>query len=173
MAIGITGTTVAASYAVLWVRQSRGQSLPMCPSWLADYAGPTEIVETLDNPQSVESWTKDGLKLADGRSVSLAGVASLPATSPMLAELVKRGVEVDIQSGRVFGLLPIWHWCGNDPVRKHVARVDIAQMLRFIDANKSTKGEWLGSDQLTDRGWNVSSYYAYERWLHSTEISAK
>ena len=39
----------------------------------------------------------------------------------VLALGTKHGVEVGAD-GRVFGLVRVWHWCGNDPVGYHPGR---------------------------------------------------
>lgn len=92
------------------------------------WQGRTEIVESLADPQGVSGWTSQGLQLADGRTIALPGIDELPAKSVTLEFAVKHGVE--LQDGRIFTLLEIYHWCGNDPVRKHWVRADLAHALR-------------------------------------------
>ena len=83
---------------------------------------PIEKIESLRNPVAVTKWSAEGLSLADGRTVHLLGLRSLPSQSAALAEVTKRGVELGT-NGRVWGLVRVHHWCGNDPVREQTAVV--------------------------------------------------
>ena len=44
--------------------------------------------------------------------------------------------------GRVVGLVKVYHWCGNDPVRKQWARVDLTHLLMYLH-----KGQYDQTDQ--------------------------
>ncbi len=89
------------------------------------------IVDTLHSPMAVTGWSPDGLHLVDDRVIQLPEFRTLPSTSLALSEVQKRGVEIDAQ-GRVFGLVRVVHWCGNDPVREHIAKVNVSDMLTFL-----------------------------------------
>jgi hypothetical protein len=89
------------------------------------------IIEELRSPVAVASWSDTGLQLADGRFVSLPGIRLTPELSPALAEATKRGVELGAD-GRVYSLVRVHHWCGNDPVREHLARIDLVRMLTYL-----------------------------------------
>jgi hypothetical protein len=141
------------------------QSLPR--SWSG-----VRIIETLKNPFQVNGWKREGLILADGRLLPLPGLTRLPETSQSLAEAIKSGVEVD-QSGRVVGLLRIHHWCGNDRAYKHVARIDLADLLLYFKEGESQLAlpeeiEFLREPgttfQFTEQGWNVSQFFGYTSW---------
>jgi len=132
---------------------------------------PIDIIESLNNPVQVEAWTAAGLGSVDGRTIPLPGVTRLPETSDALAEAKKRGIEV-AENGRVYGLVRVHHWCGNDPVREHLARIDIADLLRFLgegeyavpsEAEKYRDPSRLGS--FSRWGWDVGEYYLYRQWL--------
>ncbi|HUG93074.1 MAG TPA: hypothetical protein VML55_19695 [Planctomycetaceae bacterium] len=131
---------------------------------------PADIVEELENPVAVLSWSERGLHVADGRVVSLPGFESLPTESEALAEATREGVSVDT-SGNVFGLVRVHHWCGNDPVRKHVARVNLASLLQFLSESygDSPSGSIPPTEEsrFSRAGWNVSEYYQFERWAQS------
>src|SRR5580765_8080734 len=88
-------------------------------------------IDTLKSPIQVVGWSAQGLRLADSRLIQLPGFCELPVISDALTEATGRGVEVS-PDGRVFGLVRIHHWCGNDPVRVHVVRVDLADLLTFL-----------------------------------------
>lgn len=94
---------------------------------------PRRIVERLDAPIAVESVTREGLVLADGRTLAIPHVADLPADAAAVREAVRHGVEVGAD-GRMTGLMKIWHWCGNDPVRYHLARVDLTDLALLFGA---------------------------------------
>jgi hypothetical protein len=96
----------------------------------------------------------------------------LPVSSTALTEATKHGVEIGTD-GKVYGLMLIHHWCGNDPVRHHLARVDIASVLKFLQ-----EGEWTGpideksasfqcerkGGSFTKWGWNISEHYRFLSW---------
>jgi hypothetical protein len=85
------------------------------------------IVDRLNNPQVVTGWTIDSLILSDGSTLRLNDVTSIISNSSVLNEILLNGVE--ISRGRVWGLIQIHHWCGNDPVGYHIARIDIQDAL--------------------------------------------
>jgi len=133
---------------------------------------PTRKVEALHSPIGITGWSESGLRLADGRTVQLPGFRKLPPASPALTEATKRGVEI-AADGRVYGLVRVHHWCGNDPVREHIARVDVADMLMFV-----REGEWVTMPSLeslmlicrtqggtfSQRGWIIDEFMGFEGW---------
>ncbi len=132
----------------------------------------SDFEEKLDSPVQITGWTAEGLHLASGRTVQLPGFRNLPVNSTALTEATKRGIELGAD-GRIYGLMLIHHWCGNDPVRRQLARVDIAWVLKFLQ-----EGEWtqpLPEDpglrrtfqrggMFTKWGWNISEYYSFRSW---------
>src|SRR5436189_5371495 len=99
-------------------------ALPHLDHWLrTGRFFPVNLVERLDSPSSVRGWSEDGVVLADGRSIKLPGFRRLPTASKALSEATKRAVEIT-PDGRVVGLARVHHWCGNDPLGEHIARVD-------------------------------------------------
>lgn len=128
------------------------------------------VVEALRDPVAVAGWTPSGLRLGDGRTVPLPGIRVLPASSSLLAEATSRGVEVGAD-GRVVGLLRVHHWCGNDPVREHVARVDLALLLEFLGEGQPAAPPIPGvasaarpGGRFSPYGWNISEYYEFRAW---------
>lgn len=128
----------------------------------------TEIVESLSDPQEVNGWTANGLQLSDGRTVALPGIDELPKESPTLNFAVSHGVE--LQDGRVFTLIEIYHWCGSDPVRKHWVRADLAHALRYTEevlpVGDGDQVQWLpnplGGQIIQNRMlWDASAYYDF------------
>lgn len=135
------------------------------PSWL----GPKdqEIVEKLREPHTVVDWDEHGLWLADGRHVRLTGTEPLPLNSPLLEQAIVHGVELTPE-GRVIGLLKIHHWCGNDPVRLHLARVDLADLLTY---SRPVSPEPRLQQEFAEYGWSVSHFCQFlgERELAATQ----
>jgi len=138
---------------------------PMGRMFVTGSWAPIEHVETLSNPVQVVRWSDTALILADGRQVPLRGIAQLPRESNALKAATSEGVEVT-PDGAVIGLLPIHHWCGNDPVRRHIARIDIARLLLFLGEGEPQSGP--KADRgipflFTKWGWNASEYFAFQR----------
>ena len=133
------------------------------------YLFPRSIVERLNHPVSVTGVTSNALQLGDGRSIPLPYIKTIPADLPILNDAIAEGVEVD-PNGHVFGLLRIHHWCGNDPVRRHIARVDLSDMLIMAGADTTiVLPDWLIAASHEHRygkfGWDVGA------WLQSRHIT--
>jgi hypothetical protein len=132
---------------------------------------PVRQIETLVNPIEVKGWTAAGLDLSDGRSVALLGVEALPIQSSVLSEVVRQGVEIT-PDGQVYGLVKVHHWCGNDPVREHLARVNLSDLLVFL--GEVTPVKPLGETQkrllagntsrFTEHGWDIGQYSTFHGW---------
>lgn len=135
-------------------------------------------IETLQHPVAVTKWDAAGLCLADGRTVGVPGVSALPEDSPALHEALKRGVEVR-QDGRIFALVRIHHWCGNDPVTEHVARIDLSDMMMFLRVGRPTtpvpEAECLVNEpggSFSDFGWNISEFLQFQAWQSLKRMAA-
>ena len=94
----------------------------------------------------------------------------LPVVSPAITELTKQGVEI-ASNGHLFGLVRVHHWCGNDPVREDVARVDLTDALQYLRVGQSdVPGPpadvpmGAGRGRFTESGWNVSDYMQFLGW---------
>jgi hypothetical protein len=136
----------------------------------------TRIIETLNSPVKVTGWTPSGLSLADGRTLPLPGMKSLPAKSEALDAATRSGVEVG-RDGRVYGLVRIGHFCGNDPVREHVTRVDLGFMLEYLHEGESlglpvfegvTVPRALGSNGFSMGYWGWSYLGDFRAWSSLT-----
>jgi hypothetical protein len=139
---------------------------------------PVQKIERLNSPVQVVGWSSDGFDLMDGRKVQLPGFVKLPNASTALAEATKRGIEVD-QNGRVFGLVQVHHWCGNDPVREHIAKVDIANLLAFLGEGETAPSSdnvptltLNDGGDFSEWGWNVSQFSLFEATQASTKAAA-
>ena len=133
---------------------------------------PINQIDTLASPVAVNGWSEAGLSLGDGRVIQLPGFAKLPETSTALTQATTGGVEL-APDGRIYGLIRINHWCGNDPVRNHIARVDLADMLVYLKEGQCTTNP---SDEVIQEaapksggdfsqfGWNISEYLNFQSW---------
>jgi hypothetical protein len=152
-----------------------GPQLPVLGPWMNYYLltrrfVPIKKIEILHNAVAVSGWSSNGLHLADGRIVQLPGIHSLPSESGALTEATKRGVEI-AADGRVLGLVRIHHWCGNDPVREHIARIDLSDLMLFLRVGDPVapvpEAESLLSEpggSFTEWGWRVGEFYQFQSW---------
>jgi hypothetical protein len=154
--------TLAVGVSVAW---------PRIDFWmLTGSFSPIRKIDSLQHPMEVTKWDASGLLLADGRTVQLPGVTLLPEDSPVLREALRRGVEVG-QHGRILALVRIHHWCGNDPVQEHVAKVDLSDMMLFLRLGQPTttvaETEFLVKELgggFSESGWAISEYLQFQSW---------
>jgi hypothetical protein len=90
-------------------------------------------VEVLNAPAGVRQITPGGLVLENGSLVKIPYVEHVPTNLAVLVAAVSSGVEID-KDGHVIGLIKVWHWCGNDPIRSHIGRIDLTGLLLFAGA---------------------------------------
>lgn len=147
---------------------------------------PISMIEHLNQPTHVNDWSDLGLILEDGKTLQLPGYTKLPNQSAALSQAISRGVEVT-PNGRVIGLVRIHHWCGNDPVRYHIVKVDLSRMLMFLNEGEYETPETSldpelfeiyrpESSHFSDAGWNQSQYYRFQNWssiLNNTSEPSK
>ena len=136
--------------------------------------GPTEV---LNDPRSVQTVSPHGLILVDGSLVKIPYVAEIPTNLPVLQEAIKRGVEVDRQ-GHVVGLIKVWHWCGNDPIRSHVGRIDLSGLLLFAGARPDQSvptNEIPVGEKIEMRKWglNISQYMSMQMIKTAIEMGTE
>jgi hypothetical protein len=141
---------------------------------------PTWKVDSLAKPVAVRGWTTEGLQLTDGRLLPLPGVTALPKESVALSAGIKRGVEIDGE-GRVYGLVNIRRTCGNDPVVQRIVRVDLADVLVFL--NEATPTRPLSPQQMdwpqgvrrgfNERRWSVGDLGNFMQWQYEGHLRAE
>lgn len=139
---------------------------------------PIHIVQELDEPAKVEGWSAAGLRLADGRTVQLPGFSALPEDSEALRRATEHGVEVGAD-GRVTGLVDVRHWCGNDPVREHIARVDLAYLLMYTHEGEyadppAELGGYRSSPiahrrRFAESGWDPGEHHMFQQYVEQAE----
>lgn len=95
---------------------------------LTGWPFPLFIVKRLHNPIQVKQITAAGFVTSDSKLIKVQYVNELPVDSEIIRAAVAKGIEVT-DKGQTFGLLKIWHWCGNDPVRYHIARVNLSALI--------------------------------------------
>jgi hypothetical protein len=128
----------------------------------------SRVIEELRSPIAVAYWSEKGLHLTDGRTVNLPGVQGLPRQSEALAEATRRGVEVG-SDGRIHALVRVHHWCGNDRVREHIARVDLARLLLFVGDGPARFTPEFGisvkpGGTFSPAGWDVGEFQEFRLW---------
>jgi hypothetical protein len=138
---------------------------------------PIHKIESLQNPVVVRGWASDGIILADGRTFQIPGFTELPEESAALTAAISRGVEIG-KNGEVTGLMRIHHWCGNDPVREHIVRIDLSDLMMFLNLGKTTvpipESEFTiheNAEKFSDYGWNVSEFYHFRMWRETKDLA--
>lgn len=140
---------------------------------------PRRIVERLNNPVQVKQITSIGFITADGRLIKMDHVKEVPTNSVVVREAVSRGIELS-EDGRTFGLLKIWHWCGNDPVRYHIGRVDLSALILAAGGKPDPDIPQEVLDRLFhparaldygEHGLNVSDYGSIRRMAAMPELT--
>ena len=111
---------------------------------LTGFPFPVAIIQGLHSPVSVSAIDDDALRLVDGRSIPLwrADLLRKPAISE---RIMTRGVEL-APDGSIYGLVRVDHWCGNDPVRYHLARVDLTSLAALLALNPKARVRKNGLD---------------------------
>jgi hypothetical protein len=147
-----------------------GLALEVGPTLLLTGSLPQYRIERLRAPVQVDGWTAEGLKLADGRVVQLPGFTKLPVKSEALTAATKHGIEIN-PNGRVYALVRLWHWCGNDPVRYDLRRLDLAMLVAFVGEGESgitvparyARKEYRG--KFSEHGWSITNFVAMKSFL--------
>jgi hypothetical protein len=93
---------------------------------------PRRIVETLQTPVRIGSITENGLLTADGKLLLLPGITNVVISESVKKDIVEHGVET-APDGAIYALVRVHHWCGNDPVVFHLARVNLSSLLLLIE----------------------------------------
>ena len=138
---------------------------------------PIAKIETLKSSVGVKRWSPDGLILEDGRTIPVSGIRALPTESAALKEVTKRGVEFGAD-GHVYGLVRVHHWCGNDPVREHIARVDISDMLTYLRVGMPVEpvaeNKFLVTEQggtFSEWGWRIGEFLDFQMWQNMKNLT--
>src|SRR5689334_11591668 len=84
---------------------------------------PRKIIDTLESPTRIVAVREAGLITLEGKVLTLPNVPIIPKERRVVKDILDYGVEVNT-NGSLYALVHVHHWCGNDPVRFHLARVD-------------------------------------------------
>ena len=95
-------------------------------------------------PPSLSSSLVLGLA-ADGKIIRLPGVSNVVAPDSVIKDIKEHGVEVQ-SNGTVYALIRVHHWCGNDPVRFHLARLDLSSLLLVLGEPEHARATEYGID---------------------------
>jgi hypothetical protein len=123
---------------------------------------PTRIVEKLDHPTRVIGWNDSGLIASDGEIIKVPGIESLPRGSLALEEAIRCGVE-ETPVGSLHALVRVHRSCGSDPVVKHVARVNLSDLIEYTECPAIREEFRTGFGEF---GWCVPAYYDFAQWSH-------
>jgi hypothetical protein len=134
----ITGIVLALGIAVVF-------GLDWHFFWLTGRFTPKKIVETLTRPVAIVSVRETGLRAADSRMIPLPGVPKVVTPASVTEDIIEHGVEIQ-PDGTIFALIRVHHWCGNDPVRFHLARLDLSSLLLLLGEEKQSLVSEYGID---------------------------
>ncbi|SRR6266699_3684470 len=106
---------------------------------------PKKIVDSLVAPVRVMAVKEDGLLTSDGRTLLPPLIARLPLSPELSKDILGNGVEMK-PDGTIYALVHVHHWCGNDPVRLHLARVDLSSLLLVLQHERGFRASEFGID---------------------------
>ena len=147
---------------------------------LTGFPIPLIRIGSLKNPIQIQNVESTWFIGKQGEKIILPYVSELPITNIVFREALSRGVEVD-QHGNVYGLLKIWHWCGNDPVRYHIQRINLSVLVATLEpdllnisiefitdikmaehALNAVRSHHQGVNSYSKHGWNINNLYRLE-----------
>lgn len=106
---------------------------------------PLWVVDKLNSPKAVASIENDLIKTINGEILPLPKAELLGEHFRLSEDVLKNGVELT-PSGEVFGLIRVHHWCGNDPVRYHLARVSLMSLVTMLECDPNMRVSKFGID---------------------------
>lgn len=132
-------------------------------------------IASLRHPQRVLSWDSTGLVAARSGRISLP-VSSISRFPPGAIDAVTaRGIEAD-STGKVYALVQIHRWCGNDALQHQVVRVELHRFVAYLTMlaeARSTRRLIPSTDELWARpssrmfnqfGWRAEVYADFKYW---------
>jgi len=116
-----------------WIRGAVSVCLALMLMHFAITGSPIPLwhLEKLSAPEPVQAIQGNVLVLADGREVRLPWIKELPKDHPLFQAAVQEGVEIR-SDGRVFGLLWMERYCGNDPYLWKRLKIDLSELAGAI-----------------------------------------
>ena len=125
------------------------------------------VIEKLNTPVPVSQWTENGVSLMDGRKIPWREINCVDLASPVLSELSQNGLEMT--DGRIYGLVKVNHWCGNDSVGVHWARVDVERLLFYRKEAATSNPAWSHVSarfdiRLSGFNWDPGDHSNFRGW---------
>src|SRR4030095_231713 len=99
---------------------------------------PKKIVDSLNAPLRVVAVSEKGLSTSDGRTLLPPLVSQIRVYPELTQDILANGAEL-ASDGTLYVLVHVHHWCGNDPVRVHLARADLSSLLLFLEHERADK----------------------------------
>jgi hypothetical protein len=98
---------------------------------LTGHVTPQRILETLQTPVRIGGVTEKGFLTMDGKLLLPPGITNLVISDSVKRDIIEHGVET-AADGAIYALVRVHHWCGNDPVVFHLARVNLSSLLLLV-----------------------------------------
>jgi hypothetical protein len=93
---------------------------------------PKKIVDSLNAPVRIIAVKETGLVTSEGKTLVPPLIARLLLHPDLTKDILGHGVELKAD-GTIYVLVRVHHWCGNDPVRFHLARVDLSSLMLALE----------------------------------------
>jgi hypothetical protein len=106
---------------------------------------PRKIVDVLSAPVAITAVTPSGLRTVDGSALPLPVISNLVVPPSVSKDVIEHGVEIS-PDGTISALVRVHHWCGNDPVRFHLGRVDLSSLLLLLSDSRWSRVSDYGID---------------------------
>ncbi len=131
---------------------------------------PLVHIETVQNMEQVQSVAGNVIRLGSGSDICLERLSYIP-TNKLISAVLGRGLRLD--NGKIVGLVRIHHWCGNDPIRYDVRRVDFELLCVYVDRQCVTNCSFVSSRDtntgttsdtsihVTKHGWRYDEYVKF------------
>jgi hypothetical protein len=129
-------------------------------------------IDELDNPKTVSQIYPHGILLQDRTFVELPNITEIPVKSSVFQAALKQGIEMN-QDGNVYGILKLWHSCGNDPIRLDLRKVNLSDLAAFLHPNGATEKYYVELDTQDDNVLEHFNYYSSHGWHYGTYLLFK
>jgi hypothetical protein len=126
-------------------------------------------IDELDNPKTVSQIYPHGILLQDGTLVELPYITEMPVKSPVFQAALKHGIEIN-QDGNVYGILKLWHYCGNDPIRLDLRKVNLSDLAAFLHPKGATEKYSVELYIQDDNALKYFNHYSSHGWNYGTYL---
>jgi hypothetical protein len=131
-------------------------------------------IDHLRNPQRVLSIENTALILEGQSRINIPHILQIPRSNAVFKAAISHGVEV-CETGRVYGLIKMHHYCGNDPMRYDRRKVNLTELIGTIEPSSldipidSVEKVQIVSN-LSVHAESLSSYSDKSGWRMGNEI---